>query len=145
MHYLKWVPRIHHVLLCSITAYIYHPSLSQPSVKVENVYCIDETFCKSKIKHSMDFGRPLFQLPQEHRKSVRKIENISKKLINANFAVIFNDICIRENLLPTFTNIRTLDPAVRQSDFTLRFRKDLLHTFPSTSGTSKKCEKNWKY
>ena len=53
----------------------------------------------------MDFGRLLFQVPQEHRKSVRKIENISKKLINANFAVIFNDICIRENLLPTFTNI----------------------------------------
>ena len=74
----------------------------------------------------MDFGRLIFQLPQEQRQCIRKVENISKKLINANFAVIFNDICIRENLLPTFTNIRTLDPAVRQSDFTVRFRRDLL-------------------
>ena len=53
----------------------------------------------------MNFGSLLFQLPPEERKVIRKIENISKKLINANFAVIFNEICSRENLLPTFTNI----------------------------------------
>ena len=74
----------------------------------------------------MNFGALLHQLPEEQRRTVRKIENISKKLINCNFAVVFNDICIKENLLPTFTNIRTYDPAVRQSGITLRFRRDLL-------------------
>ena len=53
----------------------------------------------------MDFGSLIFNLHPEERSSVRKIEKISKKLISAQFAVIFNNVCLQENLLPKYTDI----------------------------------------
>ena len=74
----------------------------------------------------MNFGNLLYNLQEEERSSVRKIEKVSKKLISAQYAVIFNNICIKENLLPKYTDIRPHDPAVRRSEFTLQYRRDLL-------------------
>ena len=53
----------------------------------------------------MNFGNILYNLQDEERSSVRKIENISKKLITAQYAVIFNGVFIKENLLPNYANI----------------------------------------
>ena len=51
------------------------------------------------------FGNAVFPLSPTDRKLVRKIENLKKKIVNAEHAVLFNRICIQENLLPKFTNI----------------------------------------
>ena len=60
------------------------------------------------------------------RKLVRRIESLDKKRTNHFYAVIFNEKCLKENLLPSFTNIKTYDRAVQQSDSTKNFRKRLL-------------------
>ena len=39
---------------------------------------------------------------------------------------MFNSICIKENLLPSYTNIRLHDQAVQQRNSTSDFRKKLL-------------------
>lgn len=39
------------------------------------------------------------------KKLIRRIESLEKKGINHFYAVIFNEKCTKENLLPTFTNI----------------------------------------
>ena len=57
---------------------------------------------------------------------MRNIETTRKKLINAHYAVLYNEFCLSNNLLPTFTNIRLRDRAVQQSDLTLSFRRKLL-------------------
>ena len=53
----------------------------------------------------MNFGNLLFHQPYNIRKHVGNIETNEKKLIQAKMAVVFNNTCINENLLPTFTNI----------------------------------------
>ena len=68
----------------------------------------------------------LTSLCQEQKVVVRQIENIKKKIVNAHYAVIFNQTCITENLLPYFTNIRLYDRAVQRSELTLDFRKKLV-------------------
>ena len=39
------------------------------------------------------------------RTLIRRLEGLHKKLNNARYAVIFSETCIKENLLPKFTNI----------------------------------------
>lgn len=53
----------------------------------------------------MSFGDILFEHSADTRKTIRAIESINKKLINAKAAFSFNDHCIRNSLLPAFTNI----------------------------------------
>ena len=42
----------------------------------------------------------------ERRKLLEKIENLPKKIINTETALVFNSIYIKENLLPYYSNIR---------------------------------------
>ena len=35
----------------------------------------------------------------------RNIEKINKKLVSLTYSIIFNETCLRERLLPTYTNI----------------------------------------
>ena len=74
----------------------------------------------------MTFGILLYSLQTEERSSIRKIEKISKKLISAQFAVIFNNVCLQENLLPKYMDIREHDPALRRSEITMSYRRNLL-------------------
>ena len=53
----------------------------------------------------MDFGSLIFNLQPEERSSIRTVEKISKKLITAEFAVIFNNVCLKENMVPKCTDI----------------------------------------
>ena len=62
----------------------------------------------------------------DNKKVVRRIESLEKKRINHLYAVLFNEQCIKENLLPNFTNVKTYDRAVQQGDLTAKYRKDLL-------------------
>ena len=68
----------------------------------------------------------LRRLSEEERRVFRVLESTKKKITNAHFAVIFNQTCINENLLPHFTNIRLYDRAVQHSEPTLQFRRKLI-------------------
>ena len=53
----------------------------------------------------MNFGNLLYIQPENIFKNIRNIETTEKKLANAKIAVIFNNTCLNENLLPRFFNI----------------------------------------
>lgn len=53
----------------------------------------------------MNFGNLLHALPRQQKKIIRNCEKTKKKLNNAKCALVFNKCCIKENLLPTNTNI----------------------------------------
>ena len=52
-----------------------------------------------------NFANFLFLFNQETRRLIRSIENIEKKLMNCQLAVVFNKICLNEDILPIYTNI----------------------------------------
>ena len=45
-------------------------------------------------------GELLFSLTPDQRTVIRRYESETKKLNNTKYAVVFNDLCIKENLLP---------------------------------------------
>ena len=51
----------------------------------------------------MTYGDIVGQLPIDARNVIRNKEKIEKKLCNNNLAISFNEICLRENLLPIYT------------------------------------------
>ena len=46
-----------------------------------------------------------FSINQETRRLIRNIENIEKKLINCQLAVVLNETCLYEDTLPIYTNL----------------------------------------
>ena len=57
----------------------------------------------------------LFTVSNGLRAKYRKLENIEKKLINTKWSIIFNNVCLKENIMPNYTKIRNRDPAVREA------------------------------
>ena len=57
---------------------------------------------------------------------VRSLEKLQKKLINERSAIVFNQTCLLNGLLPNYTNIRLHSPAIRKRSITLDFRKKLV-------------------
>ena len=49
------------------------------------------------------YGELINTLPDEGKKLIRIRESTIKKIINAELSITFNETCIRENLLPTYT------------------------------------------
>ena len=54
---------------------------------------------------SLSFGSLLFNLPAERRKEVRNLEKISNKIIKTKCSQLFNSTCLKEDILPKYTNI----------------------------------------
>jgi hypothetical protein len=55
--------------------------------------------------NKMSFGNLLFDLQAPARNFVRLIEKNNKKIVNKKYALVFNQTCINEELLPNYTNI----------------------------------------
>ena len=70
----------------------------------------------------MNLGELIYNLDYNNKKLIRKIENLNKKLNNINNSIVFNELCIKEELLPKFTNIRLNDSTIRNSDITISYR-----------------------
>ena len=75
---------------------------------------------------AMSFAAILSQHPSTSRSVIRDIEKTSRKITNAEAAILFNNQCIQNNLLPKYTNIRLSNEAVRRSKITLEFRRSLV-------------------
>ena len=52
-----------------------------------------------------NFGSFLFKFGINIRKTIRLIESTDKKLINAELALLFNETCKNENILPRYTDM----------------------------------------
>ena len=74
----------------------------------------------------MSLGQLLWELSPNHRAIARRFEQLSKKVVNSAIAVEFNNVCLREDLLPSYTNIRTHDRAARHARETLVYRRQLV-------------------
>ena len=53
----------------------------------------------------MTYSNELFKLPQTWRNIIKKLESTKTKLVKAKWSSIFNDICLKEKLLPNYTRI----------------------------------------
>ena len=53
----------------------------------------------------MNIGNLIFTLPARHKTLVRKTEKENKKIANTESSLVYNTTCLKENLLPTYTNI----------------------------------------
>ena len=53
----------------------------------------------------LNLGQILFMLPMELKNKIRKLEKAHYVFINNKCGVIFNETCVKEGLLPKYTNI----------------------------------------
>ena len=74
-------------------------------------------------RNMLSFGILLQQLTPPVRALTRKLEREEKKLVTCSSGVSFLKTCIKEDLLPNFTDIRSYDPATKEKDFTIKYRK----------------------
>ena len=56
----------------------------------------------------------------------RELERLSKKVIKESSHLSFNETCINNELLPTYTNIRLHDEAAQGEAFVNQFRSELI-------------------
>ena len=73
-----------------------------------------------------DLGSLLHTLPSEQKNEVRKLEKVSLKLVKSECRELFNSVCVRENLLPNYSNIRLHDEATKREPITLKFCQQLV-------------------
>ena len=73
-----------------------------------------------------DLGALLHTLPPELKSEVRKLEKVSSKLCKSECRVLFNSLCVRENLLPNYSNIKLHNEATKREPITLKFRQQLV-------------------
>ena len=50
-------------------------------------------------------GTLIYSLPPVEKKGVRELEKVSLKLAKSECSVLFNGVCLSENILPNYTNI----------------------------------------
>ena len=74
----------------------------------------------------VSLGSLIFNLPVERRKSVRELEKISTKIVKAKCSLLFNSTCLKENILPNYSNIKLHNRAARKEPFTLKYRRRLV-------------------
>ena len=74
----------------------------------------------------MNIGSLLHNLPNDWKSKVNKLIKTHKKLAQCDNAITFNGLCLKEDLLPAFTNIKVHDPAARKEAFTKEYRRKLV-------------------
>ena len=70
-----------------------------------------------------NLGELIFNLPENLKNEVRKFEKCMLKCTKIKLSCVYNDVCIRENILPKYTDINLHDRAAIQDEFTNEFRK----------------------
>ena len=75
-----------------------------------------------------NLGSLIHPLPRELRKEVRDLEKVSFRRCKSECSLLFNSVCVKENLLPNFTNIY-----IYQYIYILRFQSGLAKMGPHNS------------
>ena len=74
----------------------------------------------------MSISDVLDLLPEPTKQTFNRIQKLNRKLSKAKQAVLFNETCLNENILPNYTNIRIHDQRAKKQPFTEAFRKSLV-------------------
>ena len=73
-----------------------------------------------------NFGSLLHQVSPNTRRLVRNIEQTNNKIINCEVAISFNLVCLKEDILPGYTNLKLHHENARLRQSTQRFRRELV-------------------
>ena len=71
------------------------------------------------------YGRFSNQLPPNIIRSILQFEMINKKVCKEKMSIMFNQICINEEMLPKYAYFKLHDPASHKYNSTLEYRRDL--------------------
>ena len=74
----------------------------------------------------MNIGQLLYQCDNDTKNLFRKIERTRKKIVETEWSIKFNNICINEQLWPTYTNLRPHDPALNNTVITRDYKRYIL-------------------
>ena len=80
--------------------YYFYRILGELIYVLSIVACIPSTFC-----NTWNYGQYINQFPQNTIKVIREFERIQKKICRHKMSIIFNEICINEEMLPKYTYI----------------------------------------
>ena len=58
-------------------------------------------------RDTCNYGQYINQFPQNTIKVIREFERIQKKICRHKMSIMFNEICINEEMLPKYTYINT--------------------------------------
>lgn len=73
-----------------------------------------------------DYSNLLKTFPAELRRTFRDYESVSKKIVNANWSITFNKLCLKENILPDYLCNTKIDPAKCNSSSNLEYKESLV-------------------
>ena len=77
-------------------------------------------------RDTCNYGQYINQFPQNTIKVIREFERIQKKICRHKMSIMFNEICINEEMLPKYTYFKLHDPAAHKYNSTLEYRRDLV-------------------
>ena len=75
---------------------------------------------------SARIGDILKNINDGDKKTARCIETTRNKIIKAESSLAFNLVCLQENILPGYTEIKLHDESARNEESTRRFRRELV-------------------
>ena len=75
--------------------------------------------------HTQTLGELLYQFPFRIKDDMRSLEKLKKKVINEKYAILFNETCINEGILPKYLQAR-IEPTAQNQNFTHNFRRSLI-------------------
>ena len=75
---------------------------------------------------AISLGELLYPLPAQQKREVRELEKSSLKLAKSECSLLFNGVCLSENLLPNYSNINLHNDAAKREPFTLKYRRQLV-------------------
>ena len=76
-------------------AFVIHPPLMMVQSRAESIWEINNC------------GKYINQFPPNTIKSIRQYERINKKIYRQKISIVFNEICINEEMLPKHTHTHT--------------------------------------
>ena len=65
----------------------------------------------------MEYGKLLNSLPDSLKSKYRNYESITKKYINVEWFKLFNSVGLKENLWPSYTNLKNIYVKSKCSQF----------------------------
>ena len=79
-----------------------------------------------RTRDTYNYGQCINQFPPNTIKVIREFERIQKKICRHKMSIMFNEICINEDMLPKYTYFKFNDPAAHKYNSTLEYRRDLV-------------------
>ena len=74
----------------------------------------------------MSIFETLNTVPLTIKTNFNKLQKLNRKLSKAKNGILFNDICLQENILPNYTNIKLHDQRAKKQLFTEEFQTNLV-------------------